>query len=69
MPDEPKDLIILVADLDMENAVKGLLSNPRRLGIEKPSYRIVRYPGRDSGCFTPVTSSFASSSQSTGTPS
>ena len=46
----PRDLVVLVADRDMEFAVKGLLSKPQRLGIHPVTSDIYVYPNRDSGC-------------------
>jgi hypothetical protein len=48
-----KELVVLVADLDAENAIKGLLERSSALGIrglgpEEFSIRI--HPNRDSGC-------------------
>jgi hypothetical protein len=48
-----KELVVLVADLDCENAIKGLLQRPKSLGIQPLSeedFRIQRHPGRDSSC-------------------
>lgn len=47
---ERKDLIVLAADLDIENAISGLLSRPSRLKVRRPSFDIRRHPGRDPGC-------------------
>lgn len=46
----PKDLILLVADLDIEQTMRGLLGNPERLGIRSITWEIRRHPERDSGC-------------------
>lgn len=43
------DLIVLVADLDMEAAVKGLLSRPHAIGIRPVTSKIIRHPQRDPG--------------------
>ena len=48
--DGRKDLIVLAADLDIENAIDGLLSRPSRLKVKKPSFDIRRHPNRDPGC-------------------
>lgn len=45
-----KDLIILVADLDMEQTLQGLLTRPSSLGIRQISYDVLRHPQRDPGC-------------------
>ncbi len=47
-----KDLIILVADLDAENALLGLLGRHQSLRTRPITYDIRRHPGRDSGCRT-----------------
>jgi hypothetical protein len=44
------DLVVLVADLDTESAIRGLLSRPDALGIRRIESRIFRHPGRDPGC-------------------
>jgi len=46
-----KDLVVLVADANMEAAVKGLLSRPESLGIRAIDAEILRHPERDPGCF------------------
>ncbi len=48
----PKDLIFLVADKDMEYAMKGLLSRCNSLGIRTIDADIRRHPHKDSGCRT-----------------
>jgi hypothetical protein len=45
-----KDLIVLLADLDAENAVRVLLRRHHSLGIRKLSFDIIRHRMRDSGC-------------------
>ena len=45
-----KDLIILVADYDIQNVIVELLSRPTHLQIRKPSFDVERHYGRDSGC-------------------
>lgn len=47
-----KDLIILVADLDQENALLGLLGRHQPLNTRRFTYDIRKHPGRDSGCRT-----------------
>ena len=49
---ERKELIILAADLDIENAIRGLLARPSRLKVKAPSFDILRHPNRDPGCRT-----------------
>ncbi len=46
-----RDLIALVADKNIEFAVKGLLSRPPALGIREVSSSVVPHPHRDPGCF------------------
>ena len=46
-----KDLVVLVADKNMEFAVKGLLGRPEALGIRKINHDILVHPLRDPGCF------------------
>jgi hypothetical protein len=47
-----KDLIVLVADKDIESAVGGLLSRRPSLNIRQPDYKpIAVHPRRDPGCF------------------
>jgi hypothetical protein len=45
-----KDLVVLVADGDMEQALRGLLGRPQALGIRPIAYEIIRHPQRDPGC-------------------
>ena len=47
-----EDLIVLVADLDIEQAVRGLLSRPNRIRIRSLSFEVRRHPNRDAGCRT-----------------
>jgi len=47
-----KDLLVLVADRNMEGVFKGLLSRHRALGIREISYDIIRHPEKDPGCRT-----------------
>jgi hypothetical protein len=44
------DLIILVADRNMEAAVQGLLSRQAALGIRSVNVQIRKHPQKDSGC-------------------
>lgn len=55
MKEEAKrDLFILVADLDAEKAIQGLLGRPTSLGIRaidfNPEFDLLRYWKHDSGC-------------------
>lgn len=45
-----KDLVILVADRNMEFGVKGLLSQNTALGLRQFAYDTYVHPQRDSGC-------------------
>jgi hypothetical protein len=45
----PRDCVILVADLDTENALKGLLSRPGSLGCRRFDFELYRHPRRDPG--------------------
>jgi hypothetical protein len=47
-----KDIIILVADIGMEAAVRGILSRPHSLGIGNVEADIYRHPQKDPGCRT-----------------
>jgi hypothetical protein len=44
-----KDLIVLVADLDAENAIVKLLGRHESLKVRPFSFEVIRYPGRDAG--------------------
>lgn len=44
------DLVILVADKDMEHTLRGLLSRPRSLGIRNVEYKVISHPEHDGGC-------------------
>jgi hypothetical protein len=46
----PTDLVLLVADKDIEHAVRGLLSRPQALGIRPISSTIHVHPQRDPAC-------------------
>lgn len=45
-----KDLVALVADKDMEHALKGLLSRPKALGIRLIEAEILVHPQHDPAC-------------------
>ncbi|MGC8794699.1 MAG: methylation-associated defense system protein MAD4 [Bryobacteraceae bacterium] len=47
-----KDLILLVADKNMEAVMAGLLDRPQSLGIRSISFDIFVHPRRDPGCLT-----------------
>ncbi len=44
------DLVVLVADKNMEFSIKGVLERPEALGIFQISVEIFTHPGRDPGC-------------------
>jgi len=46
----PKDLVILVADKNMEQGVRGLVARPRSLGIREIEFDAFVHPRRDPGC-------------------
>jgi len=45
-----RDLILLVADKNIEFTVKGLLSRPEALGIRKLTFDVLPHPEHDPGC-------------------
>jgi len=45
-----RDLVVLVADKNMEACVQGLLSKPKSLQISEIDSAIYVHPGRDAGC-------------------
>jgi hypothetical protein len=47
-----RDLVVLVADKDMEAAVRSLLTRREALGIREVSYEIYSHPSHDPGCRT-----------------
>lgn len=50
--DGRKDLIVLVADRNMEHALRGLIGRHRSIGIRPITFDIRIHPERDSGCRT-----------------
>lgn len=54
MSDKPHamDLMVLVADLDIEQAVRGLLSRPHHIKVKSLTFEVRRHPNRDAGCRT-----------------
>jgi hypothetical protein len=46
----PPDLIVLVADKNIEYGMRGLLSRPHALGIRAIEFEIYVHPKRDPGC-------------------
>jgi hypothetical protein len=47
-----RDLVVLVADKDMEQAMIRLLQRAASLGIAAPTHDIYTHPNRDNGCRT-----------------
>lgn len=47
-----RDLLILVADLDMDQTFRGILERNQALDISNINFDIRRHPRRDSGCRT-----------------
>jgi len=47
---EKKDMVVLVADNNMEHAIKGILGRHRSLGIRTVNYDVFRHPEHDPGC-------------------
>ena len=45
-----KDLILLVADSNIESALRGLLSRPQALDMRRVASDVHRHPERDPGC-------------------
>ena len=45
----PRDLIVLVADLDMKAMIEGALKRHQALGIRAVSCLVAQHPYRDSG--------------------
>lgn len=45
-----RDLVVLVADKDMEHALKGILSQPGRVGMRPILRDILTHPEKDPGC-------------------
>lgn len=46
----PRDLVVLVADKNMEYSIKSILERPQSLGIKKLDFIIYPHPKRDPGC-------------------
>lgn len=46
----PRDLVVLVADADMAEAVQGLLRRPESLGIGKLAWWVATHAMHDAGC-------------------
>jgi len=46
------DLVALVADKDMEHALRGMLQRPQALGTRKLRFRVIVHPQHDPACAT-----------------
>lgn len=49
---EPKDLVVLVPCLDIQESIEGLLRRPEALGIRSVSWKTEKHTLRESGVFT-----------------
>ncbi|HSG72612.1 MAG TPA: hypothetical protein VLA12_19525 [Planctomycetaceae bacterium] len=49
---ESIDLVVLVADGDIEQTIRGLLSRPQDLNINEINFEIYKHPNHDGGCRT-----------------
>ena len=47
---EPRRLVVLVADRDIEESLTNLFARPESLGIRSLPFAILRHPNRDAGC-------------------
>ena len=45
-----RDLVVLVAVKDMEQAIRQLLRRPTSLGISTPTFEVYTHPDHDGGC-------------------
>jgi hypothetical protein len=57
----PTDLVLLVADKNIEHGLRGLLSRPQALGIRSVTSKTYVHPQRDPGCAQNRTNSSVSS--------
>ena len=49
-PKQSERLVVLVADRDIEEALRVVLGRPNSLGIRRVSFECRRHPNRDNGC-------------------
>jgi len=49
-PSNRRDIVVLVADKNIEAAIRGLLRRQEALGIRTVDAEILRHPQKDSGC-------------------
>lgn len=45
------DLVVVVADKDIEQSIEGVLSRPKAVGMRKVDYLLVVHPNHDPGCY------------------
>lgn len=50
MEEDADDLVVLAADTQMEETIRGLLSRPRSLEIRPLSFEVYSHPNKDPGC-------------------
>ncbi len=50
VPDESERLIVLAADRDIEETLRGVLDRPECLGMRRVFVECRRHPNRDAGC-------------------
>lgn len=50
VPNQSERLVVLVADRDMEEALKKVLQRPESLGMRPVPFECRRHPNRDGGC-------------------
>lgn len=48
--EESDDLVVLAADNQMQEALRGILSRPRALAIAPISFEVFSHPNKDPGC-------------------
>lgn len=46
------DLVVLSADVDIENSLAAILNRPRSLGIRTIDFELIRHPGHDPGVYS-----------------
>lgn len=55
-----KDVVFLVADKQMEETIRGLMSRSRALHIRNLTFEVYAHPHRDSGCYNEAPAFFHS---------
>jgi len=48
--EDPDDLVVLAADNQMQEALRGILSRPQSLAIAPISFEVFSHPNKDPGC-------------------